>query len=93
MLTQEIVSFITVLVVAVCVACSISVLYASGLRLRPTRRWGRGARASLDDPSRVGRLLRRLCGHCALRTVAHDSDVPLTGRETEASYGEHSRWC
>ena len=33
MLTQEIVSFITVLVVAVCVACSISVLYASGLRL------------------------------------------------------------
>lgn len=85
MLTQEIVSFITVLVVAVCVACSISVLYASGLRL-----W---ARASLDDPSRLGRLLRRLCGHCALRAVAHDSDVPLTGRETEASYGEHSRWC
>ena len=31
MLTQEIVSFITVLVVAVCVACSISVLYASAV--------------------------------------------------------------
>ena len=46
MLTQEIVSFITVLVVAVCVACSISVLSASGLRLR--------ARADGD----VGRELR-----------------------------------
>ena len=50
MLTQEIVSFITVLVVAVCVACSISVLYASGLRL-----WARA-----DDVERELRLTTRL---------------------------------
>ena len=89
MLTQEIVSFITVLVVAVCVACSISVLYASGLRL-----WARAD----GDVGRELRLMTRLASAvcfaaCALRAVAHDSDVPLTGRETEASYGEHSRWC
>lgn len=42
MLTQEIVSFITVLVVAVCVACSISVLYASGCACgrAPMGTWG-----------------------------------------------------
>ena len=83
MLTQEIVSFITVLVVAVCVACLISVLYASGLRFVGARRWGRGARASLDDLF-ARQSARRLCGHRAVRTVAYDSDVPLTGRETEA---------
>ena len=51
MLTQEIVSFITVLVVAVCVACSISVLYASGLRL-----WARAD----GDVGRELRLMTRL---------------------------------
>ena len=30
---QEITSFVTVLVVAICVACAISTLYATGLRL------------------------------------------------------------
>lgn len=51
MLTQENVSFITVLVVAVCVACSISVLYASGLRL-----WARAD----GDVGRELRLMTRL---------------------------------
>ena len=74
-------------------SATLGMLKSIGAALVGARRWGRGARASLDDPSRLGRLLRRLCGHRAVRTVAYDSDVPLTGREPEASYGEHSRWC
>ena len=55
MLTQEIVSFITVLVVAVCVACSISVLYASGLRL-----WARAD----GDVGREPPVWPLCCSHC-----------------------------
>lgn len=51
MISQEMISFVTVLVVAVCVASSISVLYASGLRL-----W---ARADGDDV-RGERIITRL---------------------------------
>ena len=51
MISQEIVSFITVLVVAVCVASSISVLYASGLRL-----WARAD----GDAERDWRIITRL---------------------------------
>lgn len=51
MVVSELVSFVTVLVVAVCIASSISVLYASGLRL-----WARAD----GDVERNARIMTRL---------------------------------
>ncbi len=52
MITTEISSFITVLVVAICVASAISVLYASGLRL-----WVAGGLDAQGSP----RIMHRVC--------------------------------
>lgn len=73
---QEFINFATVLVVAVCVAGMISMLYASGLRL-----WAAGG---LDREGcahyaarGVGDLLHWLRVYRAVRSVAHDSNFPL----------------
>lgn len=56
MVLTEITSFLTVLVVAVCVACLIGFLYAMGLRL-----WYQGAVDSNGDPHIMVRLGSVLC--------------------------------
>ena len=55
MIATEITSFVTVLVVAVCVASTISVLYASGLRL-----WADGR----VDAQGNAHLLHRVVSFC-----------------------------
>lgn len=52
----EITSFVTVLVVAICVACAISTLYASGLRL-----WAGGGLDSNGNAHILHRVCSVLC--------------------------------
>ena len=56
MITTEITSFVTVLVVAVCVASTISVLYASGLRL-----WADGRVDAQGNAHLLHRVVSVLC--------------------------------
>ena len=56
MIATEITSFVTVLVVAVCVASTISVLYASGLRL-----WADGRVDAQGNAHLLHRLVSVLC--------------------------------
>ncbi len=56
MITTEISSFITVLVVAICVASAISVLYASGLRL-----WAAGGVDAQGTPHLMHRVFSVIC--------------------------------
>lgn len=56
MITTELISFATVLVTAVCVACAISVLYASGLRL-----WAAGAVDAQGNAHLLHRVVSVIC--------------------------------
>lgn len=56
MIATEITSFVTVLVVAVCVASAISVLYASGLRL-----WADGGVDAQGNAHLLHRVVSVLC--------------------------------
>ncbi len=56
MIATEITSFVTVLVVAVCVASTISVLYASGLRL-----WADGRVDAQGNAHLLHRVVSVLC--------------------------------
>lgn len=56
MIEQEIISFATVLIVAVGVACAISLLYALGLRL-----WARGAVEAEGGAHMLPRLFSCVC--------------------------------
>ncbi len=56
MIATEITSFVTVLVVAVCVASAISVLYASGLRL-----WADGSVDAQGNAHLLHRVVSVLC--------------------------------
>ncbi|MEE0845531.1 MAG: hypothetical protein U0L71_04980 [Eggerthellaceae bacterium] len=56
MIEQEIISFVTVLIVAVGVACAISLLYALGLRL-----WARGAVEAEGGAHMLPRLFSCVC--------------------------------
>ena len=68
MITTEIISFVTVLFTAVCVASLISILYAWGLRL-----WADGS----VDAQGNAHLLHRLRRDRPFRPLADDSHVPL----------------
>lgn len=56
MITTELTSFATVLTVAVCVACAISVLYASGLRL-----WAAGSVDAQGNAHILHRVVSVIC--------------------------------
>ena len=62
MMLQEIISFVTVLVVAICIASAVSVLYAFGLRLL--------SRASESASSGVAIGLHRAPAHIFTRLAA-----------------------
>ena len=56
MIASELINFATVLAVAVCVACAISVLYASGLRL-----WAAGDVDAQGTPHLLHRVVSVVC--------------------------------
>ena len=71
---EEVISFLTVLVVAVAIAGGIGTMYATGLRL-----WARSATAEqfYGLSYCFGCMLCSLCIGSAFRTLAYDPSVPL----------------
>lgn len=75
---EEVMNFVTVLVVAVVIAGGIGTMYATGLRL-----WARSAAAEQEGSGFMGLSHCFRCLFCCLYsggavcTVAHDSNVPL----------------
>ena len=56
MIASELVNFVTVLLTAICVACAISVLYASGLRL-----WAAGEVDAQGNAHLLHRVVSVIC--------------------------------
>ena len=79
---EEVISFLTVLIVAVVIAGGIGTMYATGLRL-----WARSTQQKQEGPRLhgvsycIGCLLCGLRCCSALCALAYDSSVPLSAKK------------